>query len=270
MSIVVPYIDPVAISVGPLKIHWYGIAYVIGILLAITWGKDLLKKYKFDLPGNFFDDFIPYFVISIIIGGRLGHVIFFEPLRFLENPLEIFMVWKGGMSFHGGAIGVIVAEFYYAKKRNANFYHIADLVALCLPIGLFFGRIANFINVELFGIPTEKPWGVIFYGHSVARHPTQIYEALLEGLVLFLVLNFGYKKNEKVRKIGGFSGCMFLFFYGLFRLFVEQFKVQDSTLRLIDYNIGVGVVLCIIMLLASVLILIMRIRACANLLEKTE
>jgi phosphatidylglycerol:prolipoprotein diacylglycerol transferase len=268
MALEFPNIDPVFLSIGPLKVHWYGISYIIGIVMAWHWGNRLLKKFPFAITAKIFDDFLPYVVVGIIIGGRLGHVIFYEPLRYLNNPLEIFMVWKGGMSFHGGLIGVVSMAIYYSKLHKINFYSSADLMALIAPIGLFFGRIANFINAELFGTPTDKPWGVIFPGQSIARHPTQIYEALFEGALLFVILNIAYASNAKLRLNKGVTGCFFLVLYSLFRLFIETFKVQSVELTFMGVTFGAGVVLCMLMLLIGIHLLIARLLDCASSSKK--
>jgi phosphatidylglycerol:prolipoprotein diacylglycerol transferase len=269
MALSFPNIDPVLLSIGPLKIHWYGVSYIIGIVMAWHWGNRLLRKFPFAITSKIFDDFLPYVVVGIIIGGRLGHVIFYEPLRYLNNPLEILMVWKGGMSFHGGLVGVMSMAIYYSKLNKIDFYSSSDLMALIAPIGLFFGRIANFINAELFGTPTDKAWGVVFPGQSLARHPTQIYEAFLEGMLLFIILNISYASNSKLRSQKGVTGCLFLVLYSLFRLFIETFKVQNVEVNIMGINLGAGVVLCMLMLLIGIHLLIMRLLAYANSLKKT-
>jgi phosphatidylglycerol---prolipoprotein diacylglyceryl transferase len=195
-----PNINPVALSIGPLKIHWYGIAYVVGILLACHIGRQLIKRYNMPLPLKVLDDLFPFAVLGIIIGGRLGHVLFYNPIHYFNHPLEIPQVWLGGMSFHGGLLGVAIMAYLFTKRHAINFYALGDLLALISPIGLFFGRIANFINAELYGIITNLPFGVIFPGENFPRHPTQIYEALLEGLALFMFLNLVFKHSPKLRQ----------------------------------------------------------------------
>lgn len=262
-----PNINPVAMSLGPLKVHWYGIAYVVGILLACKVGKWLINHHKFNLPLKVLDDLFPYTVIGIIIGGRLGHVLFYDPIFYFNHPLDIPQVWLGGMSFHGGLLGVTFAMYLFTKRRNIDFYVLADLIALISPIGLLFGRIANFINAELCGVTTDMSFGVVFPGENVARHPTQIYEAFLEGLVLFLILNAAYAWSDKLRKYKGTTGCLFLSLYALFRLFVEQFKIQSTVVQLVAHPIGVGVILCMFMLLLSLVILGLRIHACNKIFK---
>jgi phosphatidylglycerol:prolipoprotein diacylglycerol transferase len=262
-----PAIDPVAIAIGPLKVHWYGIAYVVGILLACHWAHGLIKRFQFGLTHKQFDDLLPYAVIGIVIGGRLGHTMLYDPGYYLNYPLEILQVWKGGMSFHGGLLGVAVMTILYTKRHKLSFYHLADLMALISPIGLFFGRLANFINAELYGIETGLPWGVVFPKQLVARHPTQIYEAFLEGLVLFLILNFVYQNFQKLRACKGLTGCFFLSLYALFRLSVEPFKVQEVVVQLGTHRLGVGIILCMLMLLLSTVLIMLRLRACRTISE---
>jgi phosphatidylglycerol:prolipoprotein diacylglycerol transferase len=260
-----PNINPVALAIGPLKVHWYGVAYVVGILLACRIGRNLIKRYNLNLPTRVLDDLFPFAVIGIIIGGRLGHVLFYDAVYYLNNPLEIPQVWLGGMSFHGGLIGVATMTYIFTKKHAIDFFTLGDLLALISPIGLFFGRIANFINAELYGITTTLPFGVVFPNETYPRHATQIYEALLEGLALFLVLNLAYKRSIKLRNSKGATGCLFLCFYALFRLSVEPFKVQEVILQLGTYSFGVGVILCTLMLLLSILLLKIRLHAYKNI-----
>lgn len=260
-----PAIDPVAVAIGPLKVHWYGIAYVVGILLACHWAHGLIKRFQFNITHKQFDDLLPYAVVGIVIGGRLGHTMFYDPIYYLSNLMEIFQVWKGGMSFHGGLLGVVAMTIFYTKRHQLNFYHLADLMALISPLGLFFGRLANFINAELYGIETDLPWGVVFPKQLVARHPTQIYEAFLEGLVLFFMLNFMYKKFQKLRECKGLTGCLFLSLYALFRLGVEPFKVQEVVVQLGTHRLGVGIILCMLMLLLSTFLILLRLRACRTI-----
>lgn len=264
-----PAIDPVAIAIGPLKIHWYGIAYVVGILLACHWAHGLIKRFPFSITHKQFDDLLPYAVVGIVVGGRLGHTMFYDPAYYLSHSLEILQVWKGGMSFHGGLLGVVIMAILYTKRHHLNFYQLADLMALISPIGLFFGRSANFINAELYGIETSLPWGVVFPKQLVARHPTQIYEAFLEGLVLFLALNLLYKKFQKLRTCKGLTGCLFLSLYALFRLCVEPFKVQEVVVQLGTHRLGVGIILCMLMLLLSTVLIMLRLRACRTISGST-
>jgi len=186
--------DPVAFEIFSLEIRWYSMAYIIGITLG--WAYCKKKLIKDSRVFNLFDDFITYLIIGIILGGRLGYVLFYNFGYYLKNPLEILIVWNGGMSFHGGLIGVVFASTLFANKNKINQFIFLDLVALSAPIGIFFGRIANFINSELYGRATDMPWGVQFILiDSIKRHPSQLYEAFLEGIILFLILQYFLKKN---------------------------------------------------------------------------
>ena len=219
-----PAIDPIAFSIGPLQIKWYGISYVIGLLLGYQYGVSFIIKR----PPNYFKDnkqFLDLSVellLSMVVGGRLGHIIFYEP----EKYLEIFYIWKGGMSFHGALIGSIIYGFYKSKKLNISFLYIADVFAACTPLALFLGRIANFINGELVGRETDVPWSMIFPGYGTPRHPSQLYEAFTEGILLLIILNICHKW-EKIRKKQGIIFSIFITGYGLFRTFCETFREPD-------------------------------------------
>ena len=206
--------DPVALQIFSLEIRWYSLAYITGILSGWLYCKKILITDK--LLSNLFDDFITYLIIGIILGGRLGYTLFYNLEYYLNNPIEIFMVWNGGMSFHGGLIGVIVGAFLFSKKHALNIFIILDLVSLSAPFGIFFGRIANFINSELYGRPTDMPWSVkfILIDH-INRHPSQLYEAFFEGIILFLILGHFYKRDY-LKKPGQIS-ALFIIFYSLFR-----------------------------------------------------
>ena len=202
--------DPVAIQLFSLEIKWYSLAYIFGIL--VGW---ILSKKIFITDQKIiekFDAYISYLIIGLIIGGRLGYVLFYNLDYFFNNPIDIFKIWEGGMSFHGGLIGVIIASEVFTKKYNQDSFLYMDLVALVAPIGIFFGRFANFVNSELYGIPTDVPWGVIFVKiDNFTRHPSQLYEAILEGIILFLILLYFRKKNFLERP--GLISSLFLIFY---------------------------------------------------------
>lgn len=225
-----PNIDPYIIRFGDLGITWYSLSYVTGILLGWQYGNWLINnKYtKSKITTEQLDNFVTWVILAVIIGGRLGHVFLYELSYYLSNPGEILKTYKGGMSFHGGLIGVILATYIFSIFYKLNFLKLGDFLAQTIPFGLFLGRIANFINAELYGYKTEMPWGVVFPGtDNAARHPTQIYEALLEGLVLFFILYyFSIIKNYYNQK--GFLSGIFLLFYGIFRSFVELFKIPDD------------------------------------------
>jgi len=238
--------DPVAFQIFSFEIRWYSLAYIAGIILGWLYCKKKIIKDK--VLFNLFDDFISYLIIGIILGGRLGYALFYNLNYYLENPIEILMVWNGGMSFHGGLIGVIIASFFFSKKYNMSHFIFLDLVALTAPIGIFFGRIANFINSELYGRPTDVPWSVKFIIiDNIKRHPSQLYEAIFEGIILFLLLGH-FNKKGYLKKPGQISG-IFLIFYSLFRFMMEFFRSPDPQLGYIFLNLTLGQVLSIIFLI---------------------
>ena len=246
-------LDPIAITIFNIDIRWYSLAYIIGLILAIQFGKFLIKKNNFfNFSSNILDEYLPFAIIGIILGGRLGYVLFYDLNFFLQNPINIFFIWEGGMSFHGGLVGIIVISVFFAKKNSLEFYKFTDLLSLITPIGLFLGRLANFINSELIGIPTNVPWSVIFVKiDNLPRHPSQIYEALLEGIILFLLLNIIFK----FKKIKGLMSSYFLIFYSIFRIFSEQFRLPDEQIGYIFNVISMGTLLSLIMLITGVFLL---------------
>ena len=237
--------DPVAIQIFSIEIRWYSLAYIFGILIGWLYCKKILIKDK--NISKLFDDLISYLIIGIILGGRLGYVIFYNLEYFLSNPIEILMIWHGGMSFHGGLLGVLASTIIYAKKHNVNKFIFLDLIAGSAPIGIFLGRIANFVNSELYGRETDILWSVIFARiDNITRHPSQIYEALLEGVVLFFILFFFIKKNYLLKP--GLISSLFLIFYSLFRFLVEFFRVPDEQVGLIYLNLTIGQIISLIFL----------------------
>jgi len=235
--------DPVAIQIFSLEIRWYSLSYIFGILLSWLYCKKILIKDK--NISLLFDDLISYIIIGIILGGRLGYVLFYNLKYYLDNPIEILMIWNGGMSFHGGLIGVIVFTIFYAKKNNLNKFIFLDLISASAPIGIFLGRISNFINSELYGKQTDVFWSVIFPKiDDVGRHPSQLYEALLEGIVLFVILFLLTKKNYLIRP--GLISAFFLIFYSIFRFIVEFFRVPDEQLGFLYLNLTMGQIISLI------------------------
>ena len=229
--------DPVAFSIFSLEFRWYSLAYIAGILIGWVYCKKKLIKDQKIL--DLFDDFITYAILGIIVGGRIGYVLFYNFKYFFNNPIEILFVWNGGMSFHGGLIGVIIASNLFSKLNKVNTFIFLDLVSLSAPIGIFFGRIANFINSELYGTPTEVPWSVKFIAvDDVNRHPSQLYEAFLEGIVLFFMLQFILKKNF-AKKTGQIS-CLFLVLYSFFRIITEFFRTPDLHIGYLFFNLTLG------------------------------
>jgi phosphatidylglycerol:prolipoprotein diacylglycerol transferase len=254
MALQFPQIDPVAIALGPLQIRWYALAYLTGILLGWAYAVYIANKdaAKGGRPTrDDIDDFLPFMVLGVILGGRLGFVLFYQPGYFLQHPLEVFQVWNGGMSFHGGAAGVIIAIIVYSLLKKIPMIRLGDIAAVCCTIGLFFGRIANFINGELYGRVTDMPWAFVFPGGGEEpRHPSQLYEAVLEGLLLFIILSVLAHKAW-VRERPGIICGTFMIGYGLARMFVELFREPDWYLGFVVGQATMGQLLCIPMIIAG-------------------
>jgi phosphatidylglycerol---prolipoprotein diacylglyceryl transferase len=235
--------DPVVFQFFSLEIRWYSLAYIIGIILGWLYCKKKLIKDFYIL--KLFDDFITYLIVAIILGGRLGYILFYNLKYYLDNPVEILMVWNGGMSFHGALIGIIIASILFSKKHNTNSFIFLDLVALSAPIGIFFGRIANFINSELYGRATDLPWSVQFVLiDNIKRHPSQLYEAFFEGIILFFLLGYFFKKGYL--KVPGKISSLFLIFYSLFRFFIEFFRSPDPQIGYLILNLTFGQLISIL------------------------
>ena len=240
--------DPVAFQIFSLEIRWYSLSYIFGIILGWFYCKKFLIKDKKIV--NLFDDLITYLIIGIIIGGRLGYIIFYNPIYYSKNLIEIFMIWNGGMSFHGGVLGTIIATYIFGKKNNINYYIFLDLIAMSAPIGIFLGRISNFINSELYGRQTDIFWAVIFKKiDNLSRHPSQIYEAFFEGIILFILLNFVFKKY--FFKSPGIISSIFIIFYSLFRFLIEFTREPDAQLGFIFLNFTLGQIISIIFFIAG-------------------
>lgn len=237
-----PHIDPIAFHLGPFAIHWYGLAYVVGILGWWQYSLWLVKKFPL-LDRKLVDDYLVWAVVGVILGGRLGYVLFYNPGKYFTHPLEIFQVWKGGMAFHGGLLGVVIATAIYSYRRGIYFLNFSDLACCGVPIGLFFGRLANFINGELYGRITTHSWGVVFpHGGPLPRHPSQLYEAVLEGLVLFILLAFGALCTRWPHRRGLLTG-LFLTGYGIARITAECFRQPDAFLGFLAGGYTMGQVL---------------------------
>jgi phosphatidylglycerol:prolipoprotein diacylglycerol transferase len=222
-----PAIDPVAVSIGAVKIHWYGIMYLIGFAAVYLLGQYRAKQAWSPIKPEAIEDLVTYGAMGVILGGRVGYILFYNFSAFLENPLILFKIWQGGMSFHGGMLGVFAAMAWFAKKHNCSLWQLTDLIAPIAPIGLGAGRVGNFINSELWGRPTDVPWAMIFpNGGDVARHPSQLYEAFLEGFVLFVIV---WLYSQKPRPVMA-TTCLAVMCYGCFRFFVEFYRLPDAQL----------------------------------------
>lgn len=269
MAIIINPISPVAFSVFGVPVRWYALAYVCGFVLGFWLLKTLTRKDNSEicLTKKQLDDLLTFLVFGIILGGRLGYVLFYNLPFFLHNPSEILAVWHGGMSFHGGLLGVIIATLLFVRKQRfadksiiRNSLRVLDLLAVVAPIGLGLGRIANFINMEVMGRPTDVPWGVIFKGGpEYPRHPSPLYEATLEGLILFLILWFLYRKTNLRHHPGAISGALCVF-YGIFRIFCEQFRQPDAQVGfLTTWGLTMGQLLSGIMVLVGITVFIIAI-----------
>ena len=252
MNFIQPSIDPVILSIGFIEIRWYSLAYILGFLLGIYIIKRLNTIYGNQYSNKNIDSFLIWAVLGVIIGGRTGYVIFYQLNEFLTNPFYLFEIWNGGMSFHGGLIGIIISTLIFAKINGKSFFYLSDLVSIVAPIGLFFGRIANFINTELIGRPTDFYISVIYPSiDNIPRHPSQIYEALLEGIALFIILNLIIFKKKYVM---GNCSCLFLILYGFFRIISEFFREPDAQLGYLFNLFSMGTILSFLMIIAGFLI----------------
>ena len=240
-----PSIDPIIFSISFFDIRWYSLAYILAFIIGLQLIKFFNKKINLKLTNKLIDDFFIWAVIGVIIGGRLGYVLFYQFKIFLTNPIQILYIWEGGMSFHGGLLGIIIATFIFTKLNNINFFLLADLISLVAPIGLFLGRIANFINVELIGRVTEFPLAIIYPTiDNLPRHPSQLYEALFEGIILFIILVI-ISLKMKSRNNSGVVSAYFLIFYGLFRFLIEFLRQPDQHIGLFFNLFTMGQLLCI-------------------------
>lgn len=240
LTLTYPAIDPVLIEIGPFAIRWYALSYIAGILLAWRYMIWLAQQSPVEITKEHVDDFVVWATLGIVLGGRLGYVIFYKPGYYLQNPLEALAVWEGGMSFHGGLLGVIFAVWLFCRRRGYSWIAVGDIVACTAPVGLFLGRIANFINGELYGRVTDLPLGMVFPGGGpFPRHPSQIYEALLEGLVLFFVLLWLVRRPSSFEKPGLLSG-VFLAGYAIARATVEVFRQPDAFIGFLTIGTTMG------------------------------
>ena len=243
--------DPVAFQIMSFEIRWYSLAYILGILIGWILCKKIFIK-NLDINQKF-DDYITYIIIGIIIGGRVGYVVFYNFNYYINNIFDIFKIWQGGMSFHGGLLGIIVASILFAKKNNQDAFVYTDLVSLVAPIGIFFGRLANFINSELYGKVTEVTWAVTFIQvDNLSRHPSQLYEAFFEGIILFILLLYFRNKNF-LAKPGLISG-LFLIFYSVFRFCIEFFRVPDEQIGYLIFNLSMGQIISLVFIMIGTIL----------------
>jgi phosphatidylglycerol:prolipoprotein diacylglycerol transferase len=250
-----PVIDPVLIQIGPFAIRWYALAYIVGILLGWLYARALIRSESLwggpaPIRLEDFDDFVLWVTLGIILGGRIGYVVFYSPSHFIHNPMEILQLWKGGMSFHGGFLGCVLAVVLFAWRRGLSILTLGDLTCAVAPIGIFLGRIANFINAELWGRTSDVPWAMVFPGGGpLPRHPSQLYEAVLEGLVLFVVLGLLIRADALKRPgliLGAFAIC-----YSIARTICELFREPDPQLGFLWGGLTMGMLLSIPLLLAG-------------------
>jgi phosphatidylglycerol:prolipoprotein diacylglycerol transferase len=239
------------LTLGPFALRWYALAYIVGLVIGWRYCVWLARKPPVTVTTLQLDDFLVWAILAVILGGRLGYVLFYQPGQYLADPLMILQLWHGGMSFHGGTGGVLIALILVARRRKIPFLALCDIVTAAVPIGLFLGRLANFVNAELYGRPTDVPWAMVFpTDPAQARHPSQLYEAGLEGIVLFIIL-FGLMQNEAARRRHGLVTGAFLAGYALSRIFAEFFREPDAFLGFIAAGTTMGQWLSLPMLLAG-------------------
>ena len=249
-------LDPVLLEIGFIVIRWYSLAYILGILIGWWLGKKIinhiLKNFNLTFDLKKFDDFITYLIVSLILGGRIGYILFYNLEYFISNPFDAIKVWEGGMSFHGALLGIIIGTYLFSIKRGLPTFFLLDVIACVSPLGIFFGRIANFINGELVGKATTVTWSVIFPAvDMLPRHPSQLYEALLEGLILFLILNtLIFTQKYKA----GTCSYLFLIYYGVFRIIAELFREPDNQIGYLFDLFSMGTLLSFLMILIGLII----------------
>jgi len=259
-----PQIDPVIFSIGPIAVRWYGLMYLIGFVAALYIANRAADNSKGQWTREQVSDLLFYGFLGVVLGGRVGYVIFYQFDYFIADPLYLFKIWQGGMSFHGGLLGVISAVFLFARKTSKSFLSVGDFVAPLVPIGLGMGRIGNFINAELWGRQTDVPWAVVFPNDPLLlpRHPSQLYEFFLEGVVLFAIIFLATRKSKSL----GLASGLFLIGYGVFRTIIEFFREPDAHLGFIFANISMGQLLSLPMVIVGIAIIIIG----AKIQAKTE
>jgi phosphatidylglycerol:prolipoprotein diacylglycerol transferase len=260
-----PAFDPVLISFGPIAIRWYALAYIVGILLGWVYARAIIRRETLwggpaPLTVSDFDDFVIWVTLGIILGGRIGYVLVYNPVYFASHPLESLQLWKGGMSFHGGFLGCVLAVILFARRRGISILSLGDLTCAAGTIGIFLGRIANFINGELWGRTTDVPWAMVFpTGGPLPRHPSQLYEAVLEGLVLFIVLSLLIRAGA-LKRPGLILGA-FTFGYGVARAICEHFREPDPQLGFLWGSVTMGTLLSLPLIIAGLVIMVAVLRA---------
>ncbi len=253
-----PQIDPVIIHLGPLQLRWYGLMYVVGFIVAYFVIVHICRRRNYPMTRTEVEDLVTYCILGLVLGARIGYCLIYNPMYYLSNPLKFLAVWEGGMSFHGGLVGLVLTGFFFSRARGKPFLLLADLGALAATPGLFFGRIGNFINAELFGRATDVPWAMVFPGGGpLPRHPSQLYEAFFEGLLLFMVL---YVLSRKVNTHGIVFG-VFMTGYGLTRFVLEFFREPDPQIGYVFLSFTMGQILCVIMMAAGLGIVGWRLKS---------
>ncbi|MDX1777208.1 MAG: prolipoprotein diacylglyceryl transferase, partial [Desulfobulbales bacterium] len=251
-----PQIDPVIFSIGPLQVRWYGLMYVLGFAASLLLVRHQIKKFAFKELGAHFENLNLVLIICLVLGGRLGYVLFYNLPYYLNHPAEILATWHGGMSFHGGMLGLVAGALFFCRRKGLDFWRVADFYTVTIPIGLGLGRIGNFINGELYGRVTDVAWGMVFPGGGpLPRHPSQLYEAFMEGLVLFLILWVLKEKQKPPHSWpSGRMVALFLIFYGVFRTTIEFFREPDAHLGFIAAGMTMGQLLSILMIVAGIIL----------------
>ena len=257
-----PNIDPIAFSIGPLKVHWYGLMYVFGLLALWFFASRRARRADSGWTAEQVGDLVFYGALGVILGGRIGYMLFYNLPHYLDHPLDVFKIWEGGMSFHGGMLGVLLAMLYFARKTGKTFFMVTDFIAPWVPIGLGLGRLGNFINQELWGKVTDVPWGMVFRDAGpLPRHPSQLYQASLEGVALFVILWLFTRKPRPTASVSG----LFLVGYGLFRFLVEFVREPDPQLGYLAWGwLTMGQVLSFPMILVGVGLMVWAYRVAAG------
>ena len=244
-----PDIDPVIFQFGPLSLNFYSLSYMLGILIGLYYARYLCRRFAIGITAAQQEQFVVWIVIAILCGGRLGYVLLYDPVKYLSHPISILKTYEGGMSFHGALIGIIVASYLFCRKHKIPFLALSDILAVISPIGLFLGRIANFLNGELFGRVTDVPWAVVFpYGGMLPRHPSQLYEALMEGVLIFCIMFYSVFYSKLLENRGRCSG-LFLLCYGCFRIIAECFRQPDIQIGFVFTFVTMGQILSLPMLM---------------------